>query len=393
MRKPPFSLPFLPDGVSAAQMRDAGMEEGDCPALWALEHPDFIRAQTERFRRAGAMALLAPTLTANREILSRFGLAERVRELNESVLRLAAENAGDLPVGARIGPSGIAFSYEEADRFDDIFTLYREQVRALEDAGASFLLVERQTSLADMRAAMLAARLTDLPVIVTMTPDPFGETVEFLTALIVLQSMGADAFGVDNIPAADMEELLREALAHTEIPLAARLSVPHAMSPLDFARDAARLAQAGACVLGAGSGARPEYTAALASSALCFPLPDEREPDSHAAASPDGVFFLGDNMELSEPLLCTSHLDDDLIELEHGSANVALVRVESIDDALLLAEHGPMARLPLAVWADSLPVLEAALRYFQGRLIMDSSSPLEENVLASLAAKYGALLY
>lgn len=47
----------------------------------------------------------------------------------------------------------------------------------------------------------------------------------------------------------------------------------------------------------------------------------------------------------------------------------------------------------LAVWADSLPVLEAALRYFQGRLIMDSSSPLEENVLASLAAKYGALLY
>lgn len=393
MRKPPFSLPFLPDGVSAAQMRDAGMEEGDCPALWALQHPDFIRAQTQRFCRAGAMALLAPTLTANREILSRFGLSDRVRELNESVLRLVAESAQGLPVGGRLGPSGIAFSYEEADRFDDIFTLYREQVRALEDAGASFLLVERQTSLADMRAAMLAARLTDLPVIVTMTPDPFGETVEFLTALIILQAMGTDAFGVDNIPASDMEKLLSEALPHAEIPLAARLSVPHAMSPLDFADDAARLARAGACVLSAGSGARPEYTAALASRALAFPLPDEGEPDSHAAASPDGVFFLGDDIELSEPLLCTSHLDDDLIEIEHGSANAALVRVESVDDALLLAEHGPMARLPLAVWADSLPVLEAALRYFQGRLIVDSSSPLEENVLASLAAKYGALLY
>ena len=74
-------------------MRDAGMEEGDCPALWALEHPDFIRAQTERFRRAGAMTLLAPTLTANREILSRFGLAERVRELNESVLRVVVDEA------------------------------------------------------------------------------------------------------------------------------------------------------------------------------------------------------------------------------------------------------------------------------------------------------------
>ena len=91
MRKPPFSLPFLPDGVSAAQMHDAGMEEGECPALWALEHPDFIRAQTERFRRAGAMALLAPTLTANREILSRFGLAERVREQGRGVIILVPE--------------------------------------------------------------------------------------------------------------------------------------------------------------------------------------------------------------------------------------------------------------------------------------------------------------
>ena len=79
--------------------------------------------------------------------------------------------------------------------------------------------------------------------------------------------------------------------------------------------------------------------------------------------------------------------------MEHGSANVGLVRVESLDDAMLLAEHGPLARLPLAVWADSLPVLEAALRYFQGRLLVDSSSPLEEEMLAALANKYGAIVY
>ena len=105
------------------------------------------------------------------------------------------------------------------------------------------------------------------------------------------------------------------------------------------------------------------------------------------------MFFLGDDIELSEPLLCSSHLDDDLIETERSGASAALVRVESVDDALLLAEHGPLAQLPLAVWSDSLPVLEAALRYYQGRLIVDSSSPLGEEVLAPIAEKYGGILY
>ncbi len=393
MRKPPFALPFLPDGVSASQMRAAGMEEGDCPALWALEHPDFVRAKTQGFRRARAQALLAPTLWANRAALAAWGLSDRVRELNAGVLRLVAEEAGDLPVGGRLGPSGIRFPYDEADVFDDLFACYREQVRALEEAGASFLLVERQTSLADMRAALLAARPTDLPVIVTLTPDRFGDGEELLPALITLQAMGADAVGVDNAPVELSCQMLENAFPHADVPLAARLSVPHAASPLDFAQDAARLAAAGARIFGAGSGARPEYTLALVSKADELPVPPEIDADCRAASSPDGVFFLGDDVELSEPIVCSSHLDDDLIELEHSSASAALVRVESIDDALLLAEHGTLARIPLAVWSDSLPVLEAALRYYQGRLLIDSSSPLGEKVLGPIAEKYGGILY
>ncbi len=393
MRKPPFPLPFLADGVSAAQMREAGMKKDDCASRWALGHPDFVRRQTARFCKAGAGAVLAPTLAANRSALASLGLESRVRELNAGVLRLVAEGAGGLPVGARIGPSGIAFSYEEADCFDEIFAVYREQIRILDEAGASFLMIERQTSLADMRAAMLAARSTDLPVFVTMTPDPFSDTDELLPPLITLQAMGADAIGVDNLPVSDAQERLRELFPHAEVPLAARLSALQAASPEAYAENAALLARAGACVFGAGEGGTPAFTAALAARCPAFPVPEPHEADCRAAASADGVFFLGDDIELSEPVLCSSRLDDDLIELEHGSANVGLVRVESLDDAMLLAEHGPLARLPLAVWADSLPVLEAALRYFQGRLLVDSSSPLEEEMLAALANKYGAIVY
>ena len=90
---------------------------------------------------------------------------------------------------------------------------------------------------------------------------------------------------------------------------------------------------------------------------------------------------------------CTSHLADDLIDLEDDRCNTALVEVESLDDALLLAENSGMTRLPIAVHCDSAPVLDAALRYFQGRLIVDSECQIEDEVLEPLAAKYGAILY
>ena len=88
------------------------------------------------------------------------------------------------------------------------------------------------------------------------------------------------------------------------------------------------------------------------------------------------------------------HLADDLIEAEaQRGPRPALVCVETMDDAMLLAGLGALARMPVAVYAESVPVLEAALRYFQGRLLVDTSSPLEEEAVSPVAAKYGALLY
>ena len=146
-------------------------------------------------------------------------------------------------------------------------------------------------------------------------------------------------------------------------------------------------------MLGAGSGARPEYDeAAAAFVTKAAPTPGP-EADCCAAASAFEAFFLGDDIELSEPLSCTMRLADDLIEAERSGATAALVCVETMDDAMLLAGLGALARMPVAVYAESVPVLEAALRYFQGRLLVDTSSPLEEEAVSPVAAKYGALLY
>lgn len=69
------------------------------------------------------------------------------------------------------------------------------------------------------------------------------------------------------------------------------------------------------------------------------------------------------------------------------------MEVTCVADAVLLGQHSAMTRLPIAVRADGLTVLDAALRYFQGRLIIDSSALEDRESAEPLAAKYGAIIY
>ena len=246
-RTDPFSPFFLADGPSASQMYGAGMAWGESPAAWALAHPAFLQEQARRFAAAGVHGLLLPTLRANAPALASWDLSPRADELNEGLARLGAEAVGPLPVGGRLGPTGLAFDPENPESFDAIYHAYRAQVRALQRGGASFLLAERLTSLADMRAAVLAARRSGLPVCVTVTPPAsLGDGPSFLTSLIVLQAMGAPAVGVDGVPFETAEELLRESFPHAQARLAARLPVTPALTPAVFARQEGALAALGA---------------------------------------------------------------------------------------------------------------------------------------------------
>jgi cobalamin-dependent methionine synthase I len=82
-----------------------------------------------------------------------------------------------------------------------------------------------------------------------------------------------------------------------------------------------------------------------------------------------------------------------LIDLDDEQVTAALVDITSMDDAVLLGEVSGMTRLPIAVHADNPTILDAALRYFQGRLIIDSNCQIDRDILEPLAAKYGAIIY
>lgn len=388
----PFRLPLLLDPTP--DFRAAGLPAGADPESWLAQHPGRTHDLLARWAGAGAMVLCAPTRDANR-----FRLPGRdIAGLNGHLLqaaRSAAQPAG-IPVGGTVGPSGLFVPPNGTADFDEIYDGYREQIRALEQGGADFLLLEGHRALSDLRAALLAARTTGLPVFALIAVNSGGHTGtggDLLPYLITLQAMGADAVGLSCPANAALAKQFLRAQRHTMVPFAVRLAAD-GLTPQELAEAAVPYLKAGVRILGAGAGAKAEHLTALAETAKKYGPPElPEEPDCDAAAIEREAFFLGDDIVLSEPIPCTSALEDDLIGLDDEQVTAALVEVAEMDDAVQLGNAGGMTRLPIAVHADSPTVLDAALRYFQGRLIIDSDCQIKRDTLEPLAAKYGAIVY
>lgn len=389
-------LPQLCGGLDNTDLAAAGMPQQACAPVWAAAHAALLRPRFAALAAAGCDALLAPTAGALEPLLAPHGYASQVQALNEQLLRDTRAAAAGLPVGAALGPSGLDVPPGGHADFDDLYDFYRAQVRALEDAGADFLFLEGQQSLADLRAAALAARVNDLPVLATLDVDTDGESsagCALLPALLTLQAMDLQAFGLRFSCAPEAAAaLVADLLPHAAIPLAVQPSraTTQGLPPADWA---ARMAPA----LRAGGGPLlcylpPAHVAALSQLHVQRqPLP--QQPDCEAAAIAEEAFFLAEDLELSAPVPCTLGLADAFIAIDDEFPPVTLVMVDSVEDARLLAAAGPFTRQPIAVHAETKPLLDAALRYFQGRLLIDTACPLEDEVLEPLAAKYGAILY
>ena len=85
--------------------------------------------------------------------------------------------------------------------FEELVTIYKEQVQCMLEGGVDLFVVETMMSLQECRAALIAVKeICDLPVMVTMTFNEDGRTMygtDPQTAVVVLQNLGAAAVGVN----------------------------------------------------------------------------------------------------------------------------------------------------------------------------------------------------
>ena len=272
--------PVLLDGATGSCLREAGMPVGVSPELWVLEHPEALLNLQRSYVEAGSRIVMAPTFSANRLSLKHFGLEEQVGELNARLAALSKKAvggralvAGDLStLGRPLEPAG-ELPYGEA------YDIYREQMEALEAAGADLLAVETLMGMDEAAAALDAAAALEMPVMVSFSVESdggllFGGSIR--EAAVVVQEMGASAVGVNcSVGPDQLEAVIRTIRAAVEIPVIAKpnAGLPvmdeagrahYSMAPGDFARHMEALMTAGAGLIGGCCGAGPAYIRALA---------------------------------------------------------------------------------------------------------------------------------
>ncbi len=172
---------LLADGATGTNYFDAGLETGDAPELWNLDHPERVRALHDAFIAAGADIILTNTFGGSRYRLKLHGAENRVAEINRAAAALARECADaagrEVVVAGSVGPTGEILAPLGPLSEEDAAEAFAEQGRALAEGGADVLWIETMSSEEELGAALEGARRADLPYVCTLSFDTNGRTM------------------------------------------------------------------------------------------------------------------------------------------------------------------------------------------------------------------------
>ena len=438
--------PIILDGATGTNLMEAGMPVGVCPESWVLENPQVLLDLQRHYVEAGSNIVYAPTFTANRIKLEEYGLAERLEEMNRKLVQLSREAvgekalvAGDVTMtGQQLYPMGELM-------FEELVEVYKEQARVLCEAGVDLFVVETMMSLQESRAAVLAIReVCDLPIMVTLTYNEDGRTLfgtEPETAVVVLQSLGVDAIGINcSTGPMEMVEPVRKMAEYATVPIVAKpnAGLPelvececlpegettpvkkkktvYRMTPEEFAEAGVALVEAGASILGGCCGTTAAHIKALSDAVRGMKLHEPLKTHRRVLASErkqieidlDGRFLVvGERInptgkkKLQEELR-SGKLDlvrQMAMEQEENGADILDVNMgmNGIDEKEMMKqviyEVASTVDCPLCLDTSHIDVMEAALRVYPGRALINSISLENEKIegMLPLAKKYGAM--
>ena len=427
------------DGATGSNLVKAGMPSGVCPEQWILEHREVMLQLQKEYVQAGTNILYAPTFTANCVKLAEYHLEKNMSSMIHDLVAISKGAAASTPghpvyVAGDITMTGEQLRPMGKMELEDLIAIYKEQILCLVDAGADLLVVETMMSLAETRAALIAAKeVCDLPVIATLTFEADGRTLfgtDAKTAAVVLESLGASAIGANcSTGPAQMEGIISDMVSVTTIPIIAK---PNAGLPFldengttcynmeaeEFTEEMQVLVNVGATILGGCCGTTPEFirqihdhfgtearvTAARRPEGIRY-LTSERI--THSFGLEDGFFVVGERINPTGKKALQAQLREGNFEKviqfaeeqETCGAKVLDINMgmSGIDEKLCmlraLEEVSGVTNLPLSLDSSYVEVLEAALRNYPGRALVNSVSLETEKFekLLPIVAKYGAM--
>ncbi len=297
----------LCDGAMGTSLYARGVFINRCYDELNLSQPELVRTIHEEYLQAGAEIIETNTFGANALRLQRYGLRDRVAEINragaelarKAVNQLAEKQAGEAWVAGAIGPLGVRLEPLGKIGLDEAREAFAEQIRGLAEGGVDLLVIETVSALNEAEQAILAAKSAapSLPVMVMVTVDEDANCLDGATpetAAARLTEWGADAIGCNcSVGPATVLTAIERMASASNLPLVAmpNAGMPRAVdgrniylcSPEYMASFARKLIKAGVQYVGGCCGTTPSHIRAMKSSLRAIGAQQVAHPQVQAA--------------------------------------------------------------------------------------------------------------
>ena len=426
---------YVLDGGMGTMLQNAGMSPEETTTEFGLAHPEILTQIHKKYIEAGADIVYASTFGTNRFKKKEIGectLQEAVRIQVQAAVKakeIMAAQGREVAVAIDLGPLGELLEPMGTLSFEDAYDAFREVIQAGCDL-ADLIVIETMTDLYEVKAAVLAAKETcDLPVVVTMTFEENGRTftgVSLQAMALTLEGLGVDAMGINcSLGPVEIFPMAEKLRSLTDLPLVIK---PNAGLPDpatgayditcdQFVEKMEDFLKLGVELIGGCCGTTPEYIEGLAKIAAKFggtegsAKPSEEKKtlqvcSGNTVVTVDHVTVIGERINpTGKKRLKQALLDEDFdyilsqaIEQIDAGAEILDVNVgvPSLDDVkmlpLVIKKLQSITGLPLQIDSGNPEAIEAALRVYNGKAIVNSVNGEEkvmENILP-LVKKYGA---
>ncbi len=275
---------LLCDGAMGTQLDARGLAPGECHEQWNVLHPEIVERIHASYVEAGAEAILTNSLGGNRWCLERYGLGDKVGELNSAAVKVARSAAGEERyVLGDVGPTAELVFPLGNKKEEEFVEVFKEQLSFLAK-GADAIIIQTMTALEELVAAVRAAKESGLPVLGSLSFQPDVRGKGFRTIMGVgiermvrrLEDEGVDGLGANcgSVDIADMVEIVRQMRELTSLPLLAEANAGKPriageetvfdQTPERMANYVPALVEAGANIIGGCCGTTPEHIRAFA---------------------------------------------------------------------------------------------------------------------------------
>jgi len=420
------------DGGFGTMLQKEGLAPGEHPERWNITHPEVITKIHRAYFNSGSNVVSTNTFGANILKFSKEELEDIIKTAieNAKIARETSNSKQEKFIALDIGPTGkLLKPYGDLD-FEDAVKVFAETVRIGAKYGVDLVFIETMNDSYETKAALLAVKENcDLPVFVS---NAYGEDGKLMTGatpaamVAMLEGMGADAIGANcSLGPKQLGNVVDELLKYTSVPVILK---PNAGLPKsengkpvydvgadDFAEEMGRQIQNGVRVAGGCCGTTPEYIKALVEQTKDLTPVEIAEKKrtlvssySHAVEFGASPILIGERINPTGKKLLKQALKDENIDyilqeaIKQQEKGVHVLDVNvglpEIDEAQMLkrvvCELQTVTDLPLQIDTSDATAMEQALRYYNGKAMVNSVNGKEESMRSvfPLVKKYGGLV-